>query len=249
MRTLLTPWALALALPLPQALAQQACAPVNIIVARGSTEQPGVGLMGSISSAAAQQIPGAVVTPLDYPAQLNPYPPSVAAGVVSMTDLLTQQTAACPQTRLVVMGYSQGAHVALDTLCGSSLNGFTPSAAQASAVGASIAAVILAGDPTFVPGLPSNRGTSQDAGIFQTRDMTQCGDVPAKTLSFCDTNDRFCAGGDSIPVHLSYFGNAAYVAEAVEFVVASVGAGAANGTTGAAVRRRWAREAARLPRD
>lgn len=190
MRTLLTPWALALALP--QALAQQACAPVNIIVARGSTEQPGVGLMGSISSAAAQQIPGAVVTPLDYPAQLNPYPPSVAAGVVSMTDLLTQQTAACPQTRLVVMGYSQGAHVALDTLCGSSLNGFTPSAAQASAVGASstwptlplrssrsrcfgcvvncadsvaVAAVILAGDPTFVPGLPSNRGTSQDAGV------------------------------------------------------------------------------------
>ncbi|CRK45868.1 hypothetical protein BN1723_006776, partial [Verticillium longisporum] len=112
-------------------------------------------------------------------------------------------------TKLVVVGYSQGAHVALDTLCGSSLSGFTPSAAQASAVGGSIAAVILAGDPTFVPGLPSNRGTSQDAGIFQTRDMTQCGDVPAKTLSFCDTNDRFCASGESIPVHLGYFNNAA----------------------------------------
>ncbi|KAM0268402.1 hypothetical protein ACHAQH_009991 [Verticillium albo-atrum] len=236
MRTGLASWALAL-LPLTQA--QQPCPPVNIIVARGSTEQPGVGLMGAISSEAAQQIPGAVVTPLDYPAELNPYPPSVAAGVVSMTQLLTQQAAACPQTKLVIMGYSQGAQVALDTLCGSSLDGFTPSAAQVSTVGGGISSVILAGDPTFVPGLPSNRGTSQDPGIFQTRDMSQCGDIPAKTLSFCDTNDRFCASGNSVPVHLGYFSNAAYVTEAAQFVVASAGAGtSSNCTTGALARRR-----------
>ncbi|EEY16595.1 Axe2 [Verticillium alfalfae VaMs.102] len=247
MRTTLTSWALALALP--QALAQQACAPVNIIIARGSTEQPGVGLMGAISSAAAQQIPGAVVTPLDYPAQLNPYPPSVAAGVVSMTDLLTQQTAGCPQTKLVVMGYSQGAHVALDTLCDRSLSGFTPSARRPSRCGGEHCSVILGRRPDFRAGPALEPRTSQEAGIFQTRDMTQCGDVPAKTLSFCDTNDRFCASGDSIPVHLGYFSNAAYVAEAVQFVVASARAGASNCTTGAAARRRWARELARLPRD
>ncbi|KAM0334515.1 hypothetical protein ACHAQA_001544 [Verticillium albo-atrum] len=240
MRNVLAAWALALPLTAAQ---QTACPPVNIIVARGSTEQPGVGLMGAISGAAAQQIPGAVVTPLDYPAELNPYPPSVAAGVVAMTQLLQQQAAACPSTKLVVMGYSQGAQVALDTLCGSALSGFTPSAPQAAAVGGSISSVILAGDPTFVPGQPSNRGTSQDPGIFQTRDVSQCGDIPAKTLSFCDTNDRFCASGDSLPVHLSYFNNEAYVAEATQFVVASAGGVASNCTVGAIARRRWAREA------
>lgn len=92
---------------LAQTTPPPACAPVNIIVARGSLEAPGAGLLGNIANKTAAGLPGSVITPLDYPAQLDPYPPSVKAGVANMTDLLRQQAQACPQTKFVLMGYSQ----------------------------------------------------------------------------------------------------------------------------------------------
>lgn len=108
--------ALAALVPMVLALPQQqppppgppaACAPVNIIVARGSLEAQGAGLLGNIAMNASMQIPGSVITPLVYPAQLDPYPPSVSAGVMNMTTLLNQQAQQCPQSKLVLMGYSQ----------------------------------------------------------------------------------------------------------------------------------------------
>lgn len=143
----------ALACLVPLALAQmQTCAPVNIIVARGSVEAQGAGLLGNIANNASMQIPGSIVTPLVYPAQLDPYPPSVAAGVTNMTMLLNQQAQQCPGTKIVLMGYSQvgdcvlknttgtntwqGAQVSLDTLCGTSDGpNFNATVAQAGAVG------------------------------------------------------------------------------------------------------------------
>lgn len=134
--------ALAASLLAPLALAQQSppCATVNIVVARGSLEAQGAGLLGNLANQTAAQIPGSVITPLVYPAQLDPYPPSVSAGVRNMTDLLVQQVRSCPQTKLVLMGYSQvrrlgslakedlkrrdahefwqGAQVSFDTVCG-----------------------------------------------------------------------------------------------------------------------------------
>lgn len=105
--------ALAALVPLAAfAQGQQPCSTVNIILARGSLEAQGVGLLGNIAKNASTQIPGSIVTPLEYPAQLDPYPPSVAAGVTNMTALLNQQAQQCPGTKLVLMGYSQvGSHM------------------------------------------------------------------------------------------------------------------------------------------
>lgn len=97
---------LVLALPQPQQ-PPAPCAPVQIVVARGSLEAQGAGLLGNIANKSSMAIPGSIITPLVYPAQLDPYPPSVSAGVGNMTQLLTSQAQACPNTKFVLMGYSQ----------------------------------------------------------------------------------------------------------------------------------------------
>ncbi|KAJ0165991.1 Acetylxylan esterase 2 [Colletotrichum tanaceti] len=213
--------ALAALVPLAAfAQGQQACAPVNVILARGSLEAQGVGLLGNMAKNASSQIPGSIITALEYPAQLDPYPPSVAAGVANMTTLLTQQVQQCPGTKLVLMGYSQGAQVSLDTLCGTSDGpSFATTTAQASTVGSKIAAVVLFGDPTYVAGQPFAKGTSTKNGIFPRQDLSQCQSLTSRFASFCDETDLFCASGQDLNVHLGYFQKEEYVAAAVAFIV------------------------------
>ncbi|KAK1718057.1 cutinase-domain-containing protein [Colletotrichum acutatum] len=221
--------ALAALIPMVLALPQQqppppgppaACAPVNIIVARGSLEAQGAGLLGNIAMNASMQIPGSVITPLVYPAQLDPYPPSVSAGVMNMTTLLNQQAQQCPQSKLVLMGYSQGAQVSLDTLCGTTDGpNFNTTVAQAPMVGSKIAAVVLFGDPTFIAGQPFAKGTSKKNGIFPRMDLGPCQSLTSKFASFCDDTDLFCASGQNLTVHLGYFSKQDYVAQASSFIV------------------------------
>lgn len=49
-----------------------------------------------------------------------------------MTKLIEEYVAACPSSKIVLLGYSQGAQVVGDTLCGTSSSGFTQSSALAS---------------------------------------------------------------------------------------------------------------------
>ncbi|KAK1676844.1 cutinase [Colletotrichum godetiae] len=221
--------ALAALVPMVLALPQQqppppgppaACAPVNIIVARGSLEAQGAGLLGNIAMNASMQIPGSVITPLVYPAQLDPYPPSVSAGVMNMTTLLNQQAQQCPQSKLVLMGYSQGAQVSLDTLCGTTDGpNFNTTVAQAPMVGSKIAAVVLFGDPTFIAGQPFAKGTSKKNGIFPRMDLGPCQALQSKFASFCDDTDLFCASGQNLTVHLGYFSKQDYISQASTFIV------------------------------
>lgn len=47
-------------------------------------------------------------TAVDYPAELYPYAPSVASGVAAMTADLISAVEACPDQKIVLLGYSQG---------------------------------------------------------------------------------------------------------------------------------------------
>ena len=55
---------------------------------------------------------------IDYPATLTDYGSSSAAGTAAMTVALNNVAIECPSTKVVLMGYSQGAHVVGDTMCG-----------------------------------------------------------------------------------------------------------------------------------
>ncbi|GKT80632.1 acetyl xylanesterase [Colletotrichum tofieldiae] len=237
--------AIAALVPLALAQAQQPCAPVNIIVARGSVEAQGAGLLGNIAKNASMQIPGSIITPLVYPAQLDPYPPSVAAGVANMTDLLNQQSQQCPTTKLVLMGYSQasrypsrecsqsntppqGAQVSLDTLCGTSDGpNFNTTVAQAPMVGSKsepwssmIRRKWLANTADIVAAVVLFGDPTFVANQSYAKGTSKKnGSLTSKFASFCDDADLFCASGQNLTVHLGYFQNQQYIAMASSFIV------------------------------
>ena len=93
------------------------CSAVHIITARASTEAPGEGIIGTVVTAivdgSRQTISREAVA---YPATLTNYLVSESEGVTAMKEDLATQVSKCPDTKIVLMGYSQGAQVAGDVL-------------------------------------------------------------------------------------------------------------------------------------
>lgn len=97
---------------------------VHMIVARASLEAPGQGILANVSSRITEQLPGSNAVAVDYPATLNNYQSSEGQGVAAMMMLVTSYASQCPNSKMVLMGYSQGAQVAADVLCGTMENNF-----------------------------------------------------------------------------------------------------------------------------
>ncbi|KAM0441085.1 hypothetical protein ACHAPT_000390 [Fusarium lateritium] len=177
----------------------------HIVVARGSEEPHGPGILGPIAQQIQQLVPGSDIEPLDYPALYQPYNPSQIAGVQAMTTVVREYADKCPDTEMIILGYSQGAHVAMDTFCGASSPGFPESAPQPSYISDKVAAIIVMGDPSLTEGQPFTVGSSHGSGIFPRVHPEGCDQIARKVISICDAGDPFCeAGSKDVAVHLSY---------------------------------------------
>lgn len=97
---------------------------VHMIIARASLEPPGTGIIGGVATQVAQQLPGSDIVPVVYPATLDNYQSSEAQGVTAMMGLVNDYASRCPNSKIVLMGYSQGAQVTADVLCGTEINNF-----------------------------------------------------------------------------------------------------------------------------
>jgi len=182
------------------------CAPVHIIVCRASGESPGEGVIASLSTLLKQQIPGSTSEALVYPAKM-PYSGSIPVGVANLKTAIKGYTDGCPSGKLVIIGYSQGAAVLTDALCGGGGSGVGPVTPGVSAQdGRLIKAVVGMGDPRFVPGTTYDAGTNKNKGGVSMRDKTvaQCPTWVGKMVSYCDVNDARCASGSSLQVHMTY---------------------------------------------
>ncbi|GAA0496775.1 hypothetical protein Ade02nite_55230 [Paractinoplanes deccanensis] len=199
------------------------CAAVHIIATRASTERPGAGIIGSLAASVQRASRQTISTEAtDYPAVLNPYGPSVSAGVRALTGQITRKAQQCPGTKLVLMGYSQGAHVIGDVLAGSGRQAVTtPTQPLNAQLAAKVTAVILMGDPRYVPNKDFNAGTSRTAGLFPRGGDAPLDGFAPKIQSYCDTGDNFCARGASLATHLGY--TRKYNAAAQRFVLQRIG--------------------------
>jgi hypothetical protein len=101
-----------------QAAPAPKCPDVHLIVARGSAEAPGYGLQTDIVRKVRQAIPDSTSEAIIYPAGLFDYDPSVRAGYKAVNAALSSYVQACPKSKILLAGYSQGAQIIGDTLCG-----------------------------------------------------------------------------------------------------------------------------------
>ncbi|HEX3482490.1 MAG TPA: cutinase family protein [Kofleriaceae bacterium] len=201
------------------------CADVAIITARASTEAAGEGITGAlvtqIINTSTQNVSRASV---NYPATLNNYNNSSLQGINALKSQLTTEVTNCPNEKIVLLGYSQGAHVVLDVLGGGqggSLGTATPPVA--SNISSHVTVVATFGDPRHVTNQAFDLGTSTRNGRFP-RSATQLqvlSGFASRIAAWCDANDTFCASGNSTQVHLTYLNR--YQTTAASFVLGKIG--------------------------
>jgi acetylxylan esterase len=201
------------------------CADTHVITARGSTEAPGEGSTGAlvtqIVTASDQTVSRAAV---DYPATLTNYARSSAQGVSALTTQLTRQVRQCPDQKIVLAGFSQGAHVVLDVLGGGGggvLGTTTPPISPS--IASHVAAVATFGDPRHVVNQPFDLGTSTRNGLFprSAAQLRTLAGFANRIQAFCDSGDTFCDRGLNVAVHSTYLNR--HQNDAAAFVLDKIG--------------------------
>ena len=161
------------------------CPDAEVVFARGTGEPVGPGGPGqAFTDSLTGQLPGKAVNlyPVDYPAT-NDYVNSAHAGAGDAVAHVQGTAANCPNTKIVLGGYSQGAGV------------MDMTSHQLSApVANHVAAVALFGNPqsSYAKQLSDNQIPAINPSYSP------------KTIDICLPDDNICAEGGSIIAHLGY---------------------------------------------
>lgn len=202
------------------------CASAYMIVARGTNEPPGEGhtatLVAQIKRTSKQPITD---VPVEYPAvakNLAGYIDSTGKGDTAVEKMLTDAVGQCPNRKIVMLGYSQGAQIIGDGIAGGGggkLGPRTPPVPRA--VSNHVVAVVQMGDPRHMAGQPFDVGTSTHDGRFPRAADQLLTPFASKIRSYCDTGDPFCDSGRTMSVHFTYL--LKYSNNATRFVVNAIG--------------------------
>ncbi len=194
------------------------CPDVEVIFARGTNEPPGVGATGqAFTDALTTRLPGTSVDvyPVDYPASLDFQ--RASDGIVDAANKVEDVASTCPNTGIVLGGYSQGAAVVSYITADSIPDGYPlppgidgplpPSTAN------HVATVALFGKPSngFL-NLVDRSAPPITIGHLYTN----------KTIDLCAPEDPVCASsGFSRAAHSAYRFNG-MTDEAADFAASSV---------------------------
>lgn len=178
-----------------------ACNDVQVVFARGTGEAPGIGRVGeAFVSALRDQVPYRTVGvyAVNYPASYDFL--AAADGANDASAFIQNVVNSCPNTRLVLGGYSQGAAI-IDVITSVPFPaiGFTnplpPDVADR------VAALAVFGNPSTRIGMP----------------LTSSPQYGFKSIDLCNPGDPICSPGDSVPAHRAY-GPDGSAAQAAAFV-------------------------------
>jgi hypothetical protein len=184
-----------LSTPVPSASAQP-CPDVEVVFARGTTEDPGVGPTGQAFVDAMRARLGAKsmgVYAVDYPATLDF--PTALTGIRDASAHIEATAANCPNTKMVLGGFSQGAAV-MGFVTANVIPDGAPDGApnpMPPDVAGHVAAVALFGKP--------------NARFMNTIGQPQITVGPlyaGKTIDLCIPEDFVCSSGRDFNAHTEY---------------------------------------------
>jgi len=194
-----TGWALPIAVP---AAGADPCPDVEVVFARGTTEPPGPGgIGGAFVDSLRSQLGGRSVGvyAVNYPASRE-FDTSTPAGANDASAHIQSMAASCPNTRMVLGGYSQGAGV-IDL----STTAMPPQVAD------HVAAAALFGAPR-----------SAFADTLSPGPLPTIGPLYAgKTIDLCVPNDPICSDGWDMRAHTAYV-ETGMVNQAATFVASRI---------------------------
>ena len=214
---IVTIWSALAGLPINVAAASpDSCPDVEVTFARATSEPPGIGVVGRQFVDALRSQVGhrsVAVYPVNYDAS-DELVPSANAGAVDANAHVESMAASCPNTKLVLGGYSQGAAVIdLITIAQAPVSGFVPVSLPRD-VADHVAALALFGNPT---------GRYLGAPVSTLSPW-----YGEEAIDLCAPADPVCTPGAmftvpthdelSSPAHLSY-PNSGMPAQAATFVV------------------------------
>ena len=172
----------------PPTATADGCNDIAVVFARGTGEPPGLGRVGQafVDSLRGRVGNRSVGTyGVNYPATYDFL--AAADGANDASAYIQNVVNNCPDTKLVLGGYSQGAAI-IDVITSVPFPavGFTnPLPAN---VPDHIAALAVFGNPTAKVGLP----------------LTSSPLYGARAIDLCNTGDPVCSDGDSVPAHRDY---------------------------------------------
>ena len=179
----------AVAIPLTTSVAHAAdCNDVEVVFARGTGEDPGVGRVGD---AFVNDLRGLIgnrslgVYAVNYPASYDFL--AVADGANDASGHIQWVADNCPNTRIVLGGYSQGAAI-VDVVTSIPIPGIGFTNPLPPAAADHIAAVAVFGNPSAKIGLP----------------LTASPVVGNRSIDICNPGDPICSDGNNVVAHRNY---------------------------------------------
>ncbi|TLS23858.1 hypothetical protein PpBr36_07989 [Pyricularia pennisetigena] len=202
---------------------RQACPNVHVFGARETTVPQGYGTSQGLVNMVLQAYPGATSEAIVYPACGGQsqcggvsYDNSASQGTAAVVSAVTSFNSRCPNTKLVVIGYSQGGQIFDNALCGGA--GATLSGNALAAV----KAAIFMGDPHNQNGLPYNVGTCRAGGFAARPSGFRCSPASSSIIqSYCDSTDPYCCNGNDANSHQQYVNK--YGTQALNFIKSKLG--------------------------
>ncbi|EKD21073.1 acetylxylan esterase precursor [Drepanopeziza brunnea f. sp. 'multigermtubi' MB_m1] len=220
---------------------RQSCPEIHVFGARETTVSPGLGTARVVVNLVLNAYPGSTSEAIDYPAcggQAScggaSYGESALQGTAAAAAAVNAYHTKCPNSILVVVGYSQGAQIFDNSICGGGDTniGLSDTAVpiEASAL-SKLAAAIFMGNPRHIVGLPYNVGTCQASGFAPRPAGFECPSA-SKIQSYCDEADPYCCKGSDQATHQGYgteYGQAAFTF--IQEKIAAMGTGGETSPT------------------
>ncbi|KAK8051815.1 acetylxylan esterase 2 [Apiospora rasikravindrae] len=218
-----------------QSTGEDKCTDVHVFLAKGNNE-PYPGRQGKLVNAICEGYDSCDYEDIVMQNMLpDPYCDSVHEGGANTVKQVVAYNKKCPDTKLVLSGYSQGSHVIGDSLSGGGgvfFNGCVEKAVEPldpkSPAGKAVAAILTFGDTRHTANQPWNHQSGAKGNGLFPRPGDQLDKLNAfadRYRDYCVDTDSICSGADpnnpGRMSHLTYFDN--FTDEAAKWVKEKLG--------------------------